>query len=202
MSQASSSNYPEYEALEAELGNVHWTISAAELHGMLVGLLSVSQSLELNDWISIFSDGASAWSDLPKSFKTLLLLLSQATIEQLQSADLDFQLFLPKEDSPVNEQLQAIVDWTSGFLTGFGLGLGEQSMADDVTEALHDLNEIVYLDVDSDYSDEDSAKLEKDLFEVQDFIRIAVLTLCTEYQYKPSTVSTDAKENDEQRTIH
>lgn len=167
--------------LETALNQTALGTGASELHGLLTGYLcgggqadgwDVLKALELES------------DDVPKD-ATLAGLLEQACPwcrEQLDGLHLGFEPLLPDDTRPLTERADAMVEWTRGFLGGFGLaGASAKALSDDGREVLRDLGTIaaaqLTLDTDSEPAAEDD---ENALMELVEFVRVGAMLLRTD----------------------
>lgn len=160
--------YPELEAalLKAGLG-----VGAAELHGSLTGYLCAGQggrAHELLTALALESDDAGMADDL----HALLEPVAAGIAARLRAGEAVSPL-LPGASLPV--RVDAMVDWSRGFLGGLGLtGAAPASAhAAEVAVLLQDLGRIASMRLECDDDDENVQALE----DVLDFIRGAVVRL-------------------------
>jgi hypothetical protein len=151
--------------------------SASFLHGHWVGLLC-PQPLH-DDAARQVLLAEPIWKNVSEiEDQQLLQQLVEWTFEGLRDPLLSFQLLLPALDVPLALRAQALVEWMQGFLQGFGeSGIREADMNADTRELLQDFLEIAQLDTDL----EDNEADEKNLFELVEYCRVAVLSLYEEF---------------------
>jgi len=170
-----SSSCP-YSLLTEQMLRAGITVSPADAHGLACALLVTSTP-----------DGRLIWekellSDVDNDVSmdpTLYSLLQQqyADLEaSIESPDFILSLCLPDENAALAERVAGLSDWCRGFLFGMGFaGRGRlDGLREDAGEALRDLAEISRLDAyraGSDATDEES------LVELEEYVRIAVLTI-------------------------
>ena len=88
----------------------------------------------------------------------------------LQSTNFEFQILLPSETSGLIDRTQALADWCTGFCTGFAYDalIETDELEPDAVEALTDIGQIA--GVEAGHGDSDDQ--ERDLFELEEYIRI------------------------------
>lgn len=92
---------------------------------------------------------------------------------QLDSLTLDFEPLIPDDEQPMPERLEGLSEWCRGFVSGFGLGVGDARLEGERRELVTDLLRIGDLDPDADDTDEN----ELEFVELFEFVRVAVLSL-------------------------
>ncbi|WP_026377372.1 UPF0149 family protein [Aestuariibacter salexigens] len=163
-----------YEQLSAALNQNNIVVDAAEIHGILCGMLSGGMPLESREWMNALADVTNQGEALPDAVKNQVLELFNMTCQQFMDTDFALTLCLPDDAAPINERGQALIGWVQGFMLGFGLHQNDLvNCSDDVKEALQDFSDISRMD--DDMSDDEES--EKALFEVMEYVRISVM-LC------------------------
>lgn len=166
-------DFDEFASQLLEQGAEH---SPAHLHGGICGILAgggdrdaeyclaaVSQALELG-----------VHGELAEN----CLKLAVATLQALDDDGFDFQLFLPDDETEMEQRVRALSDWCSGFLSGYalvaaartGVGVDQES-----AEILKDVAAMAEAAVDDEADPEDS---EGDFFELTEYLRFAVINMC------------------------
>ena len=158
---------PDYLFLSDLLQSAQNVFSAAEGHGLMLGLLCAG----LSDWRSLLlGEEAQSQAPTPELEQTLQQLFEHSQT-QLQQQRMPLDLLLPDEEAPPEEQARAIRDWCQGFLYGFGLA-GQQNsdfLSSDAGEALADIAQIAQLDTDS----LDDQSSEESLLELKEYLWVA-----------------------------
>ncbi len=114
----------------------------------------------------------------------LLHEITAWTRNSLDAEEISFTPLLPDDDAGFGICGQALGRWCSGFLSGLGLaGIDKsQPLPGEVVEAIEDFErasrELAKVDENMIGSEEDNA----DLFEIVEYVRIAVLTIAAERQ--------------------
>lgn len=154
-------------ALRHDLGD-----SAAQIHGILTGLLCIQGSVSLTRWLDIILEGTP--DQMATGSLERLRVLHQTTCCQINEPDFSFRLFLPEEDT-LQEQAKALGDWCSGFLYGVGYHSRQGSVwPGDTEEILNDFLQICRITCSP--LDE-----ENDLMELTEYVRICTQVIRMEF---------------------
>jgi hypothetical protein len=174
----------DYDALRESLSGSGTLVSLPELHGGLCGALCAGGPSVAERWL----DGFLSDSDAPDvaGTRAVGVELERAAWTALADAELEFEPLLPSEDSPLEEQVQALALWCSGFLNGIGASApdlvgpnAKPTEADganasaEVAEILGDFGEMSRAGVD----DEDTANRDQSDFalaELKEYVRVSV----------------------------
>ncbi len=182
----SETTLPDYLTLASQLQSSSLTVTPAELHGLLVGMLSGGLSITDNSWQPLlfdYTNDGMRWPD--KALKSAESLFS-STVKELTGAGINLSVLLPNDeaDADLLEMADAVSEWVNHFISGLGLAnvLLAQTSAD-VKEALSDLEEISKLGIDTDDDQEEQMHL---LEQVMEHAKVCVLTIHAEFGVKPS----------------
>jgi yecA family protein len=149
-------------------------VDAAEIHGMICGMLAGGMALTEQAWLTVIEDTTNEGGKLHPEVTNSLTELYNQTCQQLVDAQFELTLQLPDDSSPINDRGLALINWVQGFLMGFGLHQQDMTTCtDDIKEVLQDFSDIARMEEPMD-DDEES---EKSLFEVMEYVRISAL-LC------------------------
>ncbi|WED22230.1 YecA family protein [Vibrio sp. JC009] len=188
----SETTLPEYLSVESVLQSAELSVTPAELHGLLAGMLSGGMSLNDTSWQPLIFDYTSdgmAWTDRALRIADDIL---KVTTSELTGTGMEMSLLLPDEDKDLLEFADALSDWVNHFISGLGLiNVSLKDMPEDVKEALGDLEEIGKLGIDEDDDMDEQADL---LEQVIEHVKACVLTIHAQYGVKA--------EKDSQPTIH
>ncbi|MDN7125105.1 UPF0149 family protein [Pseudidiomarina sp. 1APP75-32.1] len=148
--------------------------SAAEIHGLLTGMVAGGASLEGDEWLLLLSDLINEGQSFPPEVRERLSLMAADLGASLRDPDLGFQLMLPGDHEPLHERLQALTAWVQSFLVGFGMNQTNLAgLSADLREAIDDMVEIAKLDIAVD----DDEEAERAYFEIMEYLRISAM-LC------------------------
>ena len=153
--------------------NAAATLSVWELHGLVCGLaIGPDERFPMQELADLV--GVEALTD-HSSVEEFV----NAAVAALRAEDLSFNPLLPEDDAPLALRVQAVAEFTAGFLAGFGVlaaRLDWQALPDGAQEVIDDLTAVTELDVDA-VDGQDLERAESDLLQVQEFVKVAVLLL-------------------------
>lgn len=164
----------EYSELTEILENLDADVCASGCHGFLCGQVCVSEFPAEEFWQEFIDARSSDDHRVDACYSEIRLLLTEI-MEKISSPDLEFQLLLPDDDTPVQERVNALAEWCHGFLNGYGSGAAnlEKSLTDESREVLEDFTRICRVDVNENTNEED----EKALMELVEYVRIGTLMI-------------------------
>lgn len=165
---------PSYESLTQVLNQQAVALTAAEMHGLISGMLCGGN--RDSSWQTLLYDLTNEGVAFPQTLAQPLQQLHIAISDALEDDGFLFQLLLPDGDSiSVFDRADALAGWVNHFLLGLGImqpKLGQ--VKDEVGEAIDDLRNIAQLGYEED---EDQEELEQSLEEVVEYVRVAAI-LC------------------------
>ncbi|GFM66163.1 MULTISPECIES: YecA/YgfB family protein [Pseudomonas] len=163
-----------YKAFATLLNTSGHPVSPAELHGLLLGRSCAGAGFDSEGW---FADASVLLETEPEdNVRQALIGLQEMVKGELTSDDMTVVLLLPGDDEPLAERAAALGQWCQGFLSGFGLAVGDAVLSIEATEVLQDLAAIAQVQ-DALEESEDG---ESDYMEVMEYLRVAPLLLFTE----------------------
>ena len=156
-----------YQAINAVILLINSELTAAEVQGVAVGMLTVNEKASHTDWLDELLTDTNAVS----GENELLLTAWFEEIKYLLSDELfKFDLMLPDDTVELNIRLEALKSWCEGFLFGVSkVGLAD-IYNDEVHEILKDISEFTKLDSIAEGEEDEQA-----FVEVTEFLRCAVL---------------------------
>ncbi|ELV7527652.1 YecA family protein [Edwardsiella ictaluri] len=171
----STENSPtDYATLTQVLQQQGVALTAAEMHGLLSGLLCGGNRDD--SWLTLVHDLTNEGMAFSQHLSQPLQVLYGQTRSALEGGEFAFQLLLPGEDdASVFARADALAGWVNHFLLGLGMmqtKLGQ--VKGDVGESIDDLRNIAQLGYDED---EDQETLAHSLEEVAEYVRMAAM-LC------------------------
>jgi yecA family protein len=182
-----------YDSVTALLERNNILTTAAEVQGMLCGMLGGGMPLECRDWMEPLADFIHQGEDFSKEVQTTLNELYDSSCQQLLGSDFSLVLCLPEDSTPINERGQALLNWVQGFMLGFGLHQADLTgCSEDVKEALEDFAEIARMDEEMP-EDEES---EQAFFEVMEYVRVTAMLCFNELGKSPE------QQQSEPKTVH
>ena len=144
--------------------------SPSELHGLLTGIVCVTQAPTAEQWSQILN----TLNVLPLSVEALESLTDEAddVANVLSDDDLDYLPMLPDDNHGLAERVQALADWCAGVVLGFGLASGNiRAEEQELIEHLQDVAAVEFEDSDNDEEGEDSYQ------ELYEFVRLIPVSL-------------------------
>jgi hypothetical protein len=182
----------DFASVQAILTAESITAHAAELHGVLTGLVCAGFTFESDDYITMINDLFNNGEGLPREVKSTVKSMFAKVWHDIIDDSYSFQLMLPDDDDSIVERGHALSVWVQGFNLGFGLQQKDKAVySEDVKEVLIDFAEIANL---SDEMEEDE-DTEQAYFEIAEYVRISALLCFTELGSPPESKS-------EEETIH
>jgi uncharacterized protein len=104
--------------------------------------------------------------------KNLLIRLFDETSRLLKSDGFEFELLLPEDDRPLNEQVEALRTWCQGFLFGISFSETMAEWPEDVNEIVKDVTEFTKLESKVGSEEDENA-----FAEIVEYLRSAVCLL-------------------------
>uniref|UniRef100_A0A486XSW6 FIG001590: Putative conserved exported protein n=1 Tax=Rheinheimera sp. BAL341 TaxID=1708203 RepID=A0A486XSW6_9GAMM len=180
-----------YDEWTYKLDQAYVMASAAEVHGLIAGLLSAGVEPDAQQLLPVLHDFLNDGQALSAELKQQVVGLIDTTHTALAQNDFSFALLLPSDDDSLPERLDAMVEWTQAFLVGFAVQQTDLSLvSNDVREALDQLSEVTRIDI---HTTDDGSAEENDeaYYLVLEHIRIMVLSCYTEVgqKFSPKPVS-------------
>ena len=187
---------PSYDAITAALQECQAPLDAAELHGLITGILAVTHSIKASviGLHNVIPEPDSADETIQKGIR-LLETLCAITALQLDDHTFGFNLLVPSDEATLAERTDAVGVWCQGFVSGLGEGgLSLQTAhASELTEIIHDLTAISQVDTSGVA---DSEEEEIAYHELVEYVRVVVMTIY-------SDIAADTQANKaETKTIH
>jgi len=178
------SSTTDYDALRESLSGSGTLVALSELHGGLCGALCAGGPSAAERWLDDFLADSDA-ADVAGT-RAVGVELERVAWNALADAELAFEPLLPGEDTPLEEQVQALALWCSGFLNAVGASapdlVGRNAKptetaaaiaSAEVAEILGDFAEMSRAGVDDeDAADRDQADFA--LAELKEYVRVSV----------------------------
>lgn len=171
----------------------HWTTkldqnalmaSAAELHGLIAGMLSAGIPADAGQILPVLHDFLNDGQAVNQELKGFIDELITETAQQLADEEYGFHLMLPADDEGLTERLDALVEWSQAFLVGFAIQQTDLSLVSaDVREAVEQLTEVTRIDIHT-ADDTSDAENEEAYFLVLEHVRLLALTCFNEVGQK------------------
>lgn len=144
--------------------------SPSELHGLLTGIVCVTEAPTCEEWSQILTT-----LNVPELSEDALALLTdeaEDVVHALSEDELDYLPMLPDDEHLLQERVQALSDWCAGVVLGFGLASGHvRSDERELIEHLQDVAAVEFEDSDNDEEGESSYE------ELYEFVRLIPVSL-------------------------
>lgn len=171
---------PEFYTLEDSLLRVEADFTASEVHGIACAVLAFNNQYAEKTWQTQVLKG-DARDFYVQEARQLLKQLFNTTLEQLNSGDLAFELFLPPEQDSLDAQVAALQKWCQGF--AFGLALSGLKTMQDLPEDTRDwVQDVVKIGAAGEMDLHDEDESETAFIELTEFVRVGVLLMNEELQ--------------------
>lgn len=157
---------------EAAFKDIPELASPSELHGLLMGIVTVAQAPTSDEWQYLLQQLDFA----PLEAQALQLLVDEAEDAAAALADdsLDYMPMLPDDQHSLEQRVQCLADWCNGVVLGFGLASGQ--LRDNESELLQDLQDVAAVEFEDGDDDEEGEASYADLVE---FVRLIPVSLAT-----------------------
>ncbi len=165
-----------YSGLQQRVQLSGHKMPVCEIHGSMVGVLCVDDSVSYSKWKQQVFDGVGA-AKKGDDLDGVLSALFDKSRSDLISEGFSFEPILPDDETSLVERTSALAQWCEGFLYGVGYTATQREWTGDCSEILRDVVEISNVDFNvAGESDEAS------LFELIEYVRVAVQLLKAELQ--------------------
>lgn len=163
-----------YLEIENTIENQGSEFSAAEVHGLITGMLCLDPALKFHEWA-----GAANIRDFAEHEHAHELMdLFADTRDRLSDDGFEFCPLLPDDDESISKRAAALSEWCGGFLYGLGCLGKTLSWPESCREILSDFAAISNVDPESSEDEDD----EEALMELIEYVRVAVELLRVELQ--------------------
>ncbi len=175
-----------YLRMESLLRRADCQYSAAEIQGVACGLLVVDLNADAEKWLGQIFQEYDPQNVLQQDISHELKQYIQNLRLQMQDSNLEFSLLLPEDDEALEDRVDAMQEWTQGFLLGIALaGLQDFSaLPEDSKELVDDFIEISKV---GNFTVDDLEESEEAYIHIVEYLRMGVLLIAEELQ--PSTSS-------------
>lgn len=145
-----------YDAFVTLLEQHNMVVTPAEVHGVICGLIGGGMAQNDARWQQHFNALLNDGFGLPSEVqKAVNLLFSRVHDDLLNQGP--FELLMPDDDEPLDERLEAMMEWAGAFLAAFGVVQQELNKAStELQEMIQDISSITRVSSDFDQEDEES----------------------------------------------
>lgn len=144
--------------------------SPSELHGLLTGIVCVTDVPTREQWLQILST-----LNVPVLSEDALGVLADETEDvahALSEDELDYVPMLPDDEHTLAERVQSLADWCAGVVLGFGLASGH--IRSDERELIEHLQDVAAVEFEESDDDEEGEESYQELYE---FVRLIPVSL-------------------------
>ena len=144
--------------------------SPSELHGLLTGIICVTQAPSREEWQHILTT-----LEIPELNEEALALLAdeaEDVAHALSDDELDYLPLLPDDTHTLADRVQALADWCAGVVLGFGLASGH--IRPDEMELIEHLQDVAAVEFEETDDDEEGEESYQELYE---FVRLIPVSL-------------------------
>lgn len=179
---------PDIGQVEDLLFQVDAAMGAVESHGALCGMLCAQGTTEAAQWlVHVLGEQGEDGQPALKNAAARLMQIYQFTVEQINDAEIEFDLYLPDDDDPLDERVEALSSWCQGFIYGLAAGGLKQDtdLPGDTQELLRDIIEISRIGQTSVEVEEEGEEMEEDeiaFMEVVEYVRMGTVLIYEELQ--------------------
>lgn len=176
-----ASRHPDYLELDQLLGRAEANAGAAEVHGLLCGLLCAAGRIDRRQWEpQVFAD-TDTGSVAGQQGRAAVQSLADWTAQAINDPVLGMDLLLPADGQPLFERTAALGEWCQGYLLGLAAGgISEETpLPDDVAELIRDFTDISRVGFEVDDGDDEDEVAFSDVVE---YVRVGVLLINDELQ--------------------
>ncbi|WP_438357672.1 UPF0149 family protein [Acinetobacter baumannii] len=144
--------------------------SPSELHGLLTGIVCVTEAPTREEWTQILTT-----LNVPELNEEALALLTdeaEDVAHALSEDELDYLPMLPDDEHLLQDRVQALSDWCAGVVLGFGLASGH--VRTDERELIEHLQDVAAVEFEDSDNDEEGESSYEELYE---FVRLIPVSL-------------------------
>ena len=165
-----------YERLQRMLASADIESQAAEIHGVLCGLLCGGATDAESIWLEELFADTQPGDLLVEECRDALIRMHEETLAEIEGPGPGFSLLLPEDEASVQARAEAVSAWAQGFLYGVGLaGVSpERDLSDETREALADISQVTRMDIDGISESEQD---EDGLVELTEFLWVAAMLI-------------------------
>ena len=172
-----------YMGCSRALARARAELGAAECHGLLCGMLCGVDEQAPRRWLEEVLGPEGRVQKFRDDCRNELVRVLTDTVRTLCSSQCNFVPLLPDENQGLGVRSEALADWCSGFLYGFGsAGINiESRLSKDALEVLSDFSEVTRLRSDG----QESESSEADYSEIVEYMRVGVMLIFEELRGRP-----------------
>ena len=154
----------------------------AECHGVLCGLLCRESAETANEYMQYLM-ALQLVVQPGHALDAILVEAFESTVQQLADEDMGFALWLPDDDESLEERTIALAQWCSGFLAGLASGGQFDTLSEEASEAIEDLQQIASAELTASNNEaEDNEDDEEALTEIIEYVRVVTLMMREDFR--------------------
>jgi len=172
-----------YLGCSRALARVRAELGAAECHGLLCGMLCGVDEQAPRRWLEEVLGPEGRVQKSRDDCRNELVRVLTDTVRTLCSGQCNFVPLLPDDNAGLGVRSEALADWCSGFLYGFG-SAGDNvasRLSKDALEVLSDFSDVTRLTGDA----QESESSEEDYSEIVEYMRVGVMLIFEELRGGP-----------------
>ena len=185
----SAPDLPDFErTIRLSQGNLD-AAELAECHGLMCGLLCRKSNGTASDFMYQLS-AMQLVTDPQPGLNAVFVEAHESTVRQLNDDEFGFVLWLPDDDEPLEERILALGQWCSGFIAGLACAGKLDTLTEEATEAIEDLQQIARAEMsgpgpddEADADEENENEEDENAFvEIVEYVRVVALMLHEEFR--------------------
>ena len=167
-----------YDILSQNFQKQSLLLSAAEIHGMMLGYLSTNPEPCFKTW-TLLVDDLLSWNQLEVETQDQLSKLFLSANMDLVQRILDLTMALPSYQESLLSRLTAMSDWCRGYLYGVGLSTPSKVLFENshVRELLNDITQFSQVELEVDPVEESQLAFNHIIHHIQMSVQI-IYTQC------------------------
>ncbi len=141
--------------LQTALDDAKIAVLPAEVHGVLTGLVCGGVPMDGKSWQKPFLELVNDGEPAPEALMTIVKELYLDVINTLVDPAMSFTPMLADDDDPLQDRLEAFINWVQSFLTGLAIMQPALDKASgDVKELIQDLTDFTQVELEVEENDE------------------------------------------------
>ena len=182
-----------FDELDMALRNAD--MQAAEAHGTLVGMLCATGQVDVETWWAQVFEPAEGEQGAERP--EVVDAMAAETAHSLQGEAGNFDLMLPDDDEALESRTDALHEWCTGFLYGYGVAGGRDvaSLPEDAAEVVRDMAQFAQARFELG---EDAEEDELSYSELVEYLRVGVMLLFETLYPREEVLRPDAPLDDDE----
>lgn len=169
---------PDYQTVTSALQRLDVAADAAECHGAISAVVCLLGAAGFDTWLPLhfpqLPDAATQGDALARETQDLLSTLYRNVVDELGNGRFSYHLFMPMDDTALEERADALGHWCQGFLLGLRYsGVTDTSrFTGELAEILDDIIEISQV---SSAALDNTEEEERSYSELVEYLRVGVM---------------------------